>query len=364
MVDTGENSIMKYTFIFNSCILIVFSTYVHVGNANHDEQVNEFFKSGHTNNWAVLVDASRFWFNYRHHANVLSLYRSVKRLGIPDSQIILMVADDMACNPRNPRPATVFNNQNQHINVYGDDVEVDYRGYEVTVENFIRVLTGRLPESTPRSKRLLSDERSNILVYMTGHGGDGFLKFQDAEEVSNVELADAFEQMWQKQRYHELFFMIDTCQAESMFQKFYSPNILAVASSRVGEDSLSHHVDPALGVYVIDRYTYYALEFLENVKPGSKKTMAQFFKVCPKHLCISTVSTRTDLFPRDVSHTLLTDFFGSVRNVELLTETSPLSKINTSSPTKVETCSKDTCKVMNKKLEKFSYPDQIPKILI
>ena len=26
---------------------------------------------------------------------------------------------------------TVFNNANQHINVYGDDIEVDYRGYEV-----------------------------------------------------------------------------------------------------------------------------------------------------------------------------------------------------------------------------------------
>ena len=66
----------------------------------------------------------RFWFNYRHVANVLSIYRSVKRLGIPDSQIILMVADDMACNPRNPRPAQVFNNQNENIDVYGDDVEV------------------------------------------------------------------------------------------------------------------------------------------------------------------------------------------------------------------------------------------------
>ena len=44
----------------------------------------EFFKSGHTNNWAVLVDTSRFWFNYRHMANVLSIYHSVKRLGIPD----------------------------------------------------------------------------------------------------------------------------------------------------------------------------------------------------------------------------------------------------------------------------------------
>lgn len=36
---------------------------------------------------------------------------------------------------------------------------------------------------------------------MTGHGGDGFLKFQDSEEITNVELADAFEQMWQKKRY-------------------------------------------------------------------------------------------------------------------------------------------------------------------
>ena len=112
----------------------------------------------HTNNWAVIVDTSRFWFNYRHAANALSIYRSVKRLGIPDSHIILMLSDDMACNARNPKPGTVFNNENEMINLYGDDVEVDYRGYEVTVENFIRVLTGRLPEGTPHSKKLMSDE--------------------------------------------------------------------------------------------------------------------------------------------------------------------------------------------------------------
>jgi len=34
-------------------------------------------------------------------------------------------------------------------------------------------------------------------------------------------------------------FIIETCQAVSMYRKFYSPNILAVASSQVGEDSLS-----------------------------------------------------------------------------------------------------------------------------
>jgi len=252
-------------------------------------------------------------------ANVLSIYRSVKRLGIPDSQIILMIADDMACNPRNPRPATVFNNANQHINVYGDDVEVDYRGYEVTVENFVRLLTGRTQTGTPRSKKLLSDPGSNILIYLTGHGGDGFLKFQDSEEITNHELADAFEQMWQKQRYNEIFFMIDTCQAASMYEKFYSPNILAVASSLVGEDSLSHHVDPAIGVYIIDRYTYYALEFLEKIEPNSQKTIGEFLQVCPKRVCISTVGVRKDLYHKDPHKVPITDFFGSIRPTEVAT---------------------------------------------
>lgn len=155
----------------------------------------------HTSNWAVLVSTSRFWFNYRHLANVLSLYRTVKRLGIPDSQIILMLPDDMACNPRNAFPGTVYNNADRALDLYGDNIEVDYRGYEVTVENFIRLMTDRVSEDMPRSKRLLTDDRSNILVYMTGHGGNEFLKFQDAEEISAFDLADAFEQMWEKKRY-------------------------------------------------------------------------------------------------------------------------------------------------------------------
>jgi glycosylphosphatidylinositol transamidase (GPIT) subunit GPI8 len=74
---------------------------------------------------------------------------------------------------------------------------------------------------------------------MTGHGGDEFLKFQDAEEISAFDIADAFEQMWEKRRYHELFFMIDTCQANTMYSKLYSPNILASGSSELDESSYS-----------------------------------------------------------------------------------------------------------------------------
>ncbi|XP_052586167.1 GPI-anchor transamidase [Peromyscus californicus insignis] len=324
--------------------------------ASHvEDQAEQFFRSGHTNNWAVLVCTSRFWFNYRHVANTLSVYRSVKRLGIPDSHIVLMLADDMACNARNPKPATVFSHKNMELNVYGDDVEVDYRSYEVTVENFLRVLTGRVPPSTPRSKRLLSDDRSNILIYMTGHGGNGFLKFQDSEEITNIELADAFEQMWQKRRYNELLFIIDTCQGASMYERFYSPNIMALASSQVGEDSLSHQPDPAIGVHLMDRYTFYVLEFLEEINPASQTNMNDLFQVCPKSLCVSTPGHRTDLFQRDPKNVLITDFFGSVRKVEITTETISLQR-----DSQVVERSYEEDGTVEELTEPLKYADQLP----
>lgn len=118
-------------------------------------------------------------------------------------------------------------------------VEVDYRGYEVNVESVIRVLTDRVADSVPQSKRLLSDENSRVLIFMTGHGGDEFLKFQDKEELGAQDLADAFAQMWEKRRYKEMLFMIDTCQANTMYSRINSPNIIASGCSEKGENSYS-----------------------------------------------------------------------------------------------------------------------------
>ncbi|KAL9016954.1 MAG: hypothetical protein Q9185_005693 [Variospora sp. 1 TL-2023] len=274
----------------------------------------------HTSNWAVLVSTSRFWFNYRHLANVLSLYRTVKRLGIPDSQIILMLPDDMACNPRNAFPGTVYNNADRALDLYGDNIEVDYRGYEVTVESFMRLLTDRLPPQVPASKRLGTDAGSNVLVYMTGHGGNEFLKFQDSEEIGSWDLADAFAQMWEKRRYRELLFMIDTCQANTLYSKFYSPNIIATGSSEIDQSSYSHHADNDVGVAVIDRWTYYNLEFLEGVKVGDTASLGDLFGSYDEAKIHSRPGVRWDLFPGGEERgreRLVMDFFGNVQDVEV-----------------------------------------------
>lgn len=301
-----------YNYLSNA--LAIFISIFHlITIAFHCAEATLKSANGPTNNWAVLVSSSKYWYNYRHAANVLSIYRSIKRLGVDDSHIILMLADDMACDPRNPWPGTIFNNAHHHINVYGNDAEVDYRGEEVTKENFIRLLTGRHHEGTPRSKRLLTDEGSNILIYLTGHGGNGFLKFRDKGELTSTEIADAFDQMNQKRRYNEILFIVDTCQAESLSTELYSPNIIGIGSSKIGQDSLSHHGDSSIGVYVIDRYTYYVLNFLEklNVDAAHNTSLKELFKVCPESVCMSTVKVRLDLYKRDPAEIPITDFFGN-----------------------------------------------------
>lgn len=51
---------------------------------------------------------------------------------------------------------------------------------------------------------LTTDEHSNVLIYMNGHGGDQFLKFHDMEEVSSHDLGGALREMELKKRYHRV----------------------------------------------------------------------------------------------------------------------------------------------------------------
>lgn len=269
-------------------------------------------RSNHTNNWAVLVGTSRFWYNYRHIANTLSIYRSVQRLGIPDSQIILMLADDMACNPRNLHPGTVFNDAGHTINIYGDTVEVDYRGYEVTAESLIRLLTGRVDENTPRSKRLLSDASSNVLLYMSGHGGEQFIKFQDSVELASPDLADAIQTMHERRRYNAMLVIVDSCQAATMADSLYSPNVIAVGSAIKGQNSLSHGSDAELGLPLIDSFTHTMMRVLETVNATSQASLADMRRALTPGRVRSDPGWRTDLFAGRLEDVLLTDFFGSV----------------------------------------------------
>lgn len=51
------------------------------------------------------------------------------------------------------------------------------------------------PPGTPASQRLLSTGKSNVVVFLTGHGGDQFLKMHDRSEFLEADLAAAIRAM-------------------------------------------------------------------------------------------------------------------------------------------------------------------------
>ena len=146
-------------------------------------------------------------------------------------------------------------------------VEVDYRGNDVTARNFLNVLAGRHAPGVTASQRLQSDGGSDVLVYMTGHGGDEFLKFRDFEELTAVDLAIAVSEAHVGQRYNRMLIMADTCEAHSLSSYLTpedTPEVAFVSSSLVTENSYSLDSDKQLGVLISDRWTHWLDGHLEQ----------------------------------------------------------------------------------------------------
>jgi GPI-anchor transamidase subunit K len=269
--------------------------------------------SNNNNNYAVIVSTSRYWFNYRHQTNALSLYQLLKQYGgYDDEHIVLMIADDgsVGTNPRNPVKNRVYNtaaaattttttttasSSNSNVvvlssssSVYTDETQIDFRGDDVTVENFLHVLTGhddlefndamssrkatgRYRRSRPTKERqvaawLNSNRESNVLIYLTGHGGDSFLKFRDETELTARQLATAIQTMHTMGRYQRVLIIADTCQAFTL-GKFYLekiPNVTMIGSALLGESSYAHSSNSVLGLAVVEKYTHYMLQHVQQ----------------------------------------------------------------------------------------------------
>eukprot|EP00977_Amphora_coffeiformis_P007138 scaffold1555_cov173-Amphora_coffeaeformis.AAC.18 len=236
----------------------------------------------HAENYAVIVSSSRYWFNYRHAVNALTMYQILKRDGgFTDDRIILMMADEYAVNPRNPyknfmtsaastattKPSSSSSSSSSSL-FDGDEIEIDYRGEDVTVENLARVLSGKTPISGGASSSLLpvippDTPAANILLYVTGHGGDSFFKFQDVEEIMAADFAALF--ATSQRSFHQALFMADTCQAFTLGDNLPGESeegrVIMIGSSLRDESSYAHHSNADLGLASIERYTFAVEQF-------------------------------------------------------------------------------------------------------
>jgi phosphatidylinositol glycan class K len=252
---------------------------------------------------AVIVASSRYWFNYRHAMNALGIYRLLHQNGIPDSQIVLMVADEYAINPRNPFKNGMYANGIKPEDTwYSEDTELDYRGSDVTVQNFFNAVLGVGPKSLQDT-----NEESNLLIFVTGHGGDQFFKFQDEEELTAQDIANMMEELAKRKKFGKALFIADTCQAFTLFDKITTPNVYALGTSLRDENAYAHHSDRELGLSVIERWshgfiTQYKKRDIHPTKTTLYELMVKPFegRVLGAHLGVLG----------DFRELLLQDFFG------------------------------------------------------
>ncbi|KAF4693258.1 hypothetical protein FOZ60_011484 [Perkinsus olseni] len=129
-------------------------------------------RTHHHRHFAVLVAGSTGYYNYRHQADVCHAHAILKQHGIPEQNIILFSTDDVAHDPENPIPGTLFNHPDRTgkgHDVYKDCM-VDYRGDDVTVHNFEAVLTGNA-SAVPKGLPVLdSSEEDFVFLNFVDHG--------------------------------------------------------------------------------------------------------------------------------------------------------------------------------------------------
>lgn len=277
-----------------------------------------FFHESSEDTWAVIIGTSRYWYNYRHTSNPLNIYRALVARGIADSHIILGIAGDVTCGSANPMPGVILGDVNG-TDVYGCDVEADFTGDAVNVETILQVLTGRQPSYTTPSKRLLSGPNSNVLIYLTGHGGDGFMSIQDWETLSSGDVAAAIRQMEKQKRYGKLLLVADTCQAASMSELIDSPNVAFMGSSLKGESSYSINDNSFVGAPLSDRFSAFTLQFLNN-NATVESTLGNLTDYMSYNRISSTVKYKLVNYDEKNKPPLVTQFFAGHHQLRFIPE--------------------------------------------
>ncbi|KAI0239224.1 Legumain [Lamellibrachia satsuma] len=152
--------------------------------------------------WALIVAGSHQYKNYRHHANVCHAYHIMKKNGIPEERIVLMMYDDVAYDPKNPYPGKLFNHPTGP-DVYAG-VKIDYR------------------------EKLYADDLNAALVLMHS-----------------------------EKKYKEMVFYLEACHSGSMFQGYLPLDIkvYAVTAAKPEESAYLCYYTGTHGTYLADTFS-------------------------------------------------------------------------------------------------------------
>ena len=214
-----------------------------------------------TAQYAVLVQGSNGWNNYRHQADVLSIYQMLKTKGFDDDHIILIIDKALASDAMNPEPGIIRAEDGGNDLLAG--CSMDYDNADISPSDISNILLGVKTDKTPVV--LPKDAGQNVLLFWSGHGhnhannGADELAWRNAD-VGRGMTADLLRQtislMHQQGHYRKMFVLTEPCFSEAVITPLVGiPGVLAMSSAGTFEQSFADNWSSELGVWRCDRFS-------------------------------------------------------------------------------------------------------------
>merc|ERR1712168_825304 len=232
------------------------------------------------NHWALLVAGSNGYYNYRHQADIAHAWQIMRKFGIPESNIVTMMFDDVANNKANPVKGTLINRPVGQ-DVYQGVVK-DYVGKDVTPDNFIKILTGNAAamKGIGSGKVIDSGPDDHVFVNFADHGGPGLIAFP--EDVLHIaQLNKTIWEMYNQKRYHKMVMYIEACESGSMFDETLPSdiNVMALTAANGSTSSYACYYDEKRRTYLGDLFSVKWMEDSDLGLGMAESLMDQFHTV-------------------------------------------------------------------------------------
>lgn len=205
--------------------------------------------------YAILYAGSNQWANYRHQADVCTMYQKLLEGGYKRSDIFIMCYDDIAYSATNPYKGYMFHTREHDFNVYPGKNEIDVVGEDMTAANFYKAI-----EDVPTTKD------DYLFIYYSDHGGPGVLGVPEGcgEYMTPADLDAALNKIAGK--YKKALFAIEACYAGATAELLTAKDMAIITATNGEEVSNVACRDAQFRIYLSNEFTANMLDWIDTTE--------------------------------------------------------------------------------------------------
>ena len=176
------------------------------------------------------------------------------------------MAEYHACESRNAYPGEiVLSELGIILRTCQDNIDINFQESDFHNYQLLDIFRGRKLNQFNGFRQLNSDKNSRIVVIITSHGGENFIKVRNFLVVLTDELNRTLNEMYIKGKYKEIIFVLDTCEGYTLYNHVNIPNIYFVSSSALGQKSQSYSYDENLMGPTVDKFHFLMYNMLTDI---------------------------------------------------------------------------------------------------